>query len=131
MDNNLNLFLIQNNSKMKNKVDETENKLLEIKQTLKYCLDFIIKHEDIVEQDKSFLRAELLNFLKSYININIQIGKKNEKYVIINDILDNLVDKVLCSLDSTNQKQVFKREIKLIKKERNKTSNIINISKTQ
>ena len=131
MDNNLNLFLIQNNSKMKNKEDETENKLLEIKQTLKYCLDFIIKHEDIVEQDKSFLRAELLNFLKSYININIQIGKKNEKYVIINDILDNLVDKVLCSLDSTNQKQVFKREIKLIKKERNKTSNIINISKTQ
>jgi hypothetical protein len=131
MDDNLNLFLIQNNSKMKNNDEETENKLLEIKQTLKYCLDFIIKHEDIVEQEKSFLREELLNFLKSYININIQIGKKNEKYVIINDILDNLVDKVLCSVDSTNQKQDFKREIKLIKKERNKTSNIINISKTQ
>ena len=78
-----------------------------------------------------FTINELLNFLKSYININIQIGKKNEKYVIINDILDNLVDKVLCSVDSTNQKQDFKREIKLIKKERNKTSNIINISKTQ
>ena len=131
MDDNLNLFLIQNNSKMKNNDEETENKLLEIKQTLKYCLDFIIKHEDIVEQEKSFLREELLNFLKSYININIQIGKKNEKYVKINDILDNLVDKVLCSVDSTNQKQDFKREIKLIKKERNKTSNIINISKTQ
>ena len=131
MDDNLNLFLIQNNSKMKNNDEETENKLLEIKQTLKYCLDFIIKHEDIVEQEKSFLREELLNFLKSYININIQIGKKNEKYFKINDILDNLVDKVLCSVDSTNQKQDFKREIKLIKKERNKTSNIINISKTQ
>ena len=130
MDDNLNLFLIQNTSKMKNKDDESEHKLLEIKQTLKYCLDFIIKHEDILEQDKTFLREQLLNFLKSYININIQIGKKNEKYLIINDIIESLVDKVLCSVD-TKHNQDFKREIKLIKKERNKTSSIINISKTQ
>ena len=130
MDNNLNLFLIENKSKIKSNEDEIQNKLLETKHTLKYCLNYIIKHEDIDEQDNEFIREELLTFLKSYININIQIGKKNEKYLIIDSIVKNLVDDVLCKVDIKDKKE-FEREIKLIKKERNKVSNIINISKTQ
>ena len=35
MDNNLNLFLIENKSKMKSNDDEIQNKLLETKHTLK------------------------------------------------------------------------------------------------
>ena len=131
MDNNLNLFLIENKSKIKSNEDEIQNKLLETKHTLKYCLNYIIKHEDIDEQDNEFIREELLTFLKSYININIQIGKKNEKYLIIDSIVKNLVDDVLCKVDIKDTKKEFEREIKLIKKERNKVSNIINISKTQ
>ena len=96
MDNNLNLFLIENKSKMKSNEDEIQNKLLETKHTLKYCLNYIIKHEDIDEQDNEFIREELLTFLKSYININIQIGRKNEKFLIIDSIVKNLVDDVLC-----------------------------------
>ena len=131
MDNNLNLFLIENKSKMKSNEDEIQNKLLETKHTLKYCLNYIIKHEDIDEQDNEFIREELLTFLKSYININIQIGRKNEKFLIIDSIVKNLVDDVLCKVDNKDTKKEFKREIKLIKKERNKVSNVINISKTQ
>ena len=130
MDNNLNLFLIENKSKMKSNEDEIQNKLLETKHTLKYCLNYIIKHEDIDEQDNEFIRR-IINFLKSYININIQIGRKNEKFLIIDSIVKNLVDDVLCKVDNKDTKKEFKREIKLIKKERNKTSNVINISKTQ
>lgn len=131
MDNNLNLFLIENKSKIKSNETEIQNKLLETKHTLKYCLNYIIKHEDVDEQDNEFIREELLTFLKSYININIQIGKKNEKYLIIDSIVKNLVDDVLCKVDNKDTKKEFKREIKLIKKERNKVSNVINISKTQ
>ena len=131
MDNNLNLFLIENKSKMKSNDDEIQNKLLETKHTLKYCLNYIIKHEDVDEQDNEFIREQLLTFLKSYININIQIGRKNEKYLIIDSIVKNLVDDVLCKVENKDTKKEFKREIKLIKKERNKVSNIINISKTQ
>jgi hypothetical protein len=131
MDNNLNLFLIENKSKMKSNDDEIQNKLLETKHTLKYCLNYIIKYEDVDTQDNKFIREELLTFLKSYINVNIQIGKKNEKYLIIDSIVKNLVDNVLCKLDNKDTKKEFEREIKLIKKERNKVSNIINISKTQ
>tara|TARA_X000000950_G_C13846634_1_gene632658 strand:+ start:385 stop:777 length:393 start_codon:yes stop_codon:yes gene_type:complete len=129
MDNNLNLFLIENKSKMKNNEDEIQNKLLETKHTLKYCLNYIIKYEDVDMQDSEFIREELLNFLKSYININIQIGKKNEKYLVIDSIVKNLVDDVLCKIEPN--KKEFKKEIKLIKKERNKTSNTIKIFKTQ
>lgn len=131
MDNNLNLFLIENKSKIKSNETEIQNKLLETKHTLKYCLNYIIKHEDVDEQDNEFIKEELLTFLKSYININIQIGKKNEKYLIIDSIVKNLVDDVLCKVDNKDTKKEFKREIKLIKKERNKVSNVINISKTQ
>ena len=129
MDNNLNLFLIENKSKMKNNEDEIQNKLLETKHTLKYCLNYIIKYEDLDTQDAKFIREELLNFLKSYININIQIGKKNEKYVVIDSIVKNLVDDVLCKIEPS--KKEYQKEIKLIKKERNKTSNTIKIFKTQ
>ena len=129
MDNNLNLFLIENKSKMKNNEDEIQNKLLETKHTLKYCLNYIIKYEDVDMQDSEFIREELLNFLKSYININIQIGKKNEKYLVIDSIVKNVVDDVLCKIEPN--KKEFKKEIKLIKKERNKTSNTIKIFKTQ
>jgi len=129
MDNNLNLFLIENKSKMKNNEDEIQNKLLETKHTLKYCLNYIIKYEDLDAQDSEFIREELLNFLKSYININIQIGKKNEKYMVVDSIVKNLVDDVLCKIESN--KKEFQKEIKLIKKERNKTSNTIKIFKTQ
>ena len=129
MDNNLNLFLIENKSKMKNNEDEIQNKLLETKHTLKYCLNYIIKYEDVDAQDSKFIREELLNFLKSYININIQIGKKNEKYVVIDSIVKNLVDDVLCKIEPN--KKEYQKEIKLIKKERNKTSNTIKIFKTQ
>lgn len=131
MDNNLNLFLIENKSKVKCNDDEIENKLLEIKHTLKYCLNFIIKHEDVDEQDYEFIKSEILNFLKSYININIQLGKKNEKYLIIESIVKNLVDDVLCKIEAKNNKCEFKKEIKLLKKERNKSTNLIKISKTQ
>lgn len=131
MDNNLNLFLIENKSKVKCNDEEIENKLLEMKHTLKYCLNFIIKHEDVDEQDYEFIKSEILNLLKSYININIQIGKKNEKYLIIESIVKNLVDDVLCKIETKNNKKEFKKEIKLLKKERNKSSNLIKISKTQ
>jgi hypothetical protein len=131
MDNNLNLFLIEKKSKKKCNDDEVQNKLIEIKHTLKYCLNFIIKHEDIEEQDYDFIRDELLNFLKSYININIQLSKKGEKYLIIDSIVKNLIDDVLCKIDTKNNKKEFKKEIKLLKKERNKPSNIISISKSQ
>ncbi len=131
MDNNLNLFLIENKSKIKCNDDIVQNKLTEIKHTLKYCLNFIIKHEDVDEQDYDFIRDELLNFLKCYININIQLSKKGEKYLIIDSILKNIIDDVLCKIDTKNNKKEFKKEIKLLKKERNKSSNIISISKSQ
>ena len=63
------------------------------------------------------------------ININIQIGKKNEKYLVIDSIVKNLVHDVLCKIEPN--KKEFQKEIKLIKKERNKTSNTIKIFKTQ
>ena len=49
---------------MKSNEDEIQNKLSETKHTLKYCLNYIIKHEDIDEQDNEFIREELLTFFE-------------------------------------------------------------------
>ena len=127
----LNLFLIENKNKIKNTKEVVDKKLFSVKHKLKDCLDYIIEHETIDEQDNEFVRLELLNLLKSYMNINIQLNKKNEKTIIIRDILDNLVDNIVyMSENETNNHNNFEKEIKLIKKERQKACDIINITKS-
>jgi len=125
----LNLFLIENKNKMKNSKEEIDKKLITVKHTLKDCLDYIIDHETIDEQDNNFLREELLNLLKSYMNINIQLNKKNEKTIIIKDLIDNLIDNVVYMSDNNNNN--FVKEIKLIKKERHTAFDIITITKSK
>ena len=49
--------------------------------------------------------------------------------MVVDSIVKNLVDDVLCKIESN--KKEFQKEIKLIKKERNKRSNTIKIFKTQ
>jgi len=128
--NELNLFLIENKNKKKNNDVELIEKLKSVKHTLKDCLDFIIDKEDIQEQDDDFFRSELKNLLKSYININIQLNRKNEKNLLVKSIIDNLIDKVVYTTENNKNINNFEKEIKLIKKERNKNIDTIIITKS-
>jgi galactose-1-phosphate uridylyltransferase len=127
MSENLNLFLIENKSKIKSKEDTTK-KLLSVKHTLKSCLDYIIENESIEEQDDIFLREELLNLLKSYMNINIQLNKKNEKTKIVRELIDNLIDNVIFMSNNSNNSNLDK-EIIILKKERTKIYDKISVIK--
>ena len=125
----LNLSLIENKNKKKNNEIELTEKLKSVIHTLKECIDFIIDNEEIEEQDDNFFRDELKNLLKSYININIQLNRKNEKNLIVKSIIDNLIDKVVYTTENSKNINNFEREIKLIKKERNKNLDTIIITK--
>lgn len=125
----LNLSLIENKNKKKNNEIELTEKLKSVIHTLKECIDFIIDNEEIEEQDDNFFRDELKNLLKSYININIQLNRKNEKNLVVKSIIDNLIDKVVYTTENSKNINNFEREIKLIKKERNKNLDTIIITK--
>lgn len=116
------LKIIENHKKSKKRNNDFES----LKKDLYDLIENIIEidFENTKNHDSfNYIKTNLLEFLKLYININRNFKNINESNQIVKSIVNNLVNNIIYRLDKIEDKEIVKN-INLIKKEKIEINNI-------
>ena len=65
-------------------------------------------HNTKNKESKNYIKTNLIEFLKLYINLNRNIINMNESNKIVKSIVDNLINSVIFRIDNIKDKELIK-----------------------
>lgn len=101
------LKIIENRKKSKKNKENFEN----LKKDFYELIDNIIEIDFINiknKESKNYIKTNLIEFLKLYINLNRNIINMNESNKIVKSIVDNLINSVIFRIDNIKDKELIK-----------------------